>query len=157
MVNPNMPILGNNLMIFLNPTGGSTNLKPCAFSTNATLTTSVNEIDLSNKDSARWKEAMTGDFQWSLACDTLMNLTGVTGNTLSTKELFVAYTAGLPVYVAFAIVAGSTPSWTIKTASAGALKFTGEANIVGMDFASPLKEKATANIKLNGTGILNCV
>lgn len=151
MVNSTQPIIGTNLMIFLDPTGTNTALQPCAFSTDASLKTLVSEIDLSSKDSARWKEFMTGDFEWEMSTSTLMNLTGVTGTTLSTKELFIAYQAGLPCYAAFAIKDGSTPSWTVKT---GGLKFTGQAIILSMDFAAPNKEKATAQIQLKGTGLL---
>jgi hypothetical protein len=149
--NTTQVIDGNKMMIFLNPTGGTSNLQPCAFSTNAKLTVTTGERERSSKDSGIWKSFAPDRMDWVASTETLLNLSGVTGTTLSTKELFAAKVAQTLVYVSFAIAAGNTPSWTVNQAC---MRFSGYAFITSMDFNAALGADATASISLRGTDAL---
>ncbi len=144
-------VYGGDYMIFINPSG-STNLQPCAFSTTAKLTVTLSTRDVSSKDSGDWNEYLGSKFDWDLTSDNLMNLSGVTGTTLSTKEVFQYFIAKQPVYIAFASKTGTSPSWTV---SGSALKFTGQALITSMDMNAADKANGTYTIAMKGNGVLS--
>jgi predicted secreted protein len=151
MPNVSQVVFGGDAMIFINPTGSTANgAQPAALSTNAKLTTSLGTRQISSKDSVGdFNEYLGTTFDWTMSSDNLMNLSGVTGTTLSTKEVFTAYVAKKLVYVAFSVKTGTSPSWTPTQ-----IKMTGQGLIVGMDFNAPLTDSATYTISIKGSGVL---
>jgi predicted secreted protein len=151
MVNANQIVYGGTAMIFISTGTTNANLQPAAFSTAAKLTVNLGTREISSKDSADWSEFSGTKFDWDMSTDTLMNLSGVTGSTLSTKEIYAKFVAKQTVYVSFASATGTAPSWTKNT---DAVNFTGQAIITNMSFDAPNYESATASIALKGTGVL---
>lgn len=143
-------IYGGDVMIFVGTT--SSGVQPCAFSTAAKLTVNLSTREVSSKDSDDWSEFLGSKFDWSLSTDTLMNLSGVTGTTMSTKELYTQFVLKVPVYIAFASKTGTSPSWTVAT---NKVKFTGQAIITSMDMDASNGNQGTVSISLKGTGILS--
>lgn len=141
-------VYGGDVMVFLST--GST-LQPAAFSTNATLTINLSEREISSKDSGDWTEVQGGKFDWSMTTDALMNLAGVTGTTMSTKEVYQYFLGKVAVNVAFASKTGTSPSWT---ADATKINFTGKALITSMTLNASNSETGTYSISFKGTGAL---
>jgi predicted secreted protein len=152
-VNTNQIVYGGDMMIFLNPTGTtSTGVQPAAFSTGAKLTVNLGTREISSKDSGDWSEFAGGKFDWDASSEHLMNLSGVTGTTLSTKEVYASFVAKSPVYLALASKTGTSPTWTISSTK---VKLSGQALITSMDFNASNGETATYSISLKGTGVLS--
>lgn len=155
MVNSPSIQSGGSMMIFLNNTGTTAaGAKPAAFSTNAKLTITLSDREISSKDSGDWSEFLGNKFSWIVTSDALMSISGITGNTLSTKQVYTAFTAKTPVYVAFSTVAGTSPSWTIA-ATGNRLKFTGIALITNMDLTATDNAEAVYIFSAKGTGTLS--
>ena len=144
MVNSNQIVYGGTAMIFIDA-------EPAAFSTNASLTVNLGTREHSSKDSGDWSDFAGTRFDWEMSTDTLLNLTGVTGTTSSTLEIYTKFIAKSAVTVIFGTATGSSPSWTASTT---ALSFTGEAIITSMSFNAPNLEDGSATISLKGTGAL---
>ena len=153
MVNSTMVQYGGSMMVFLNPTGQTAaGALPAAFSTNAKITIALTDREISSKDSGDWSEFLGNKFNWNVTTDALLSLSGVTGSTLSTKKVYTAFVTKTPVYVAFSVTAGSTPSWTV---AAGKLKFTGCALINSMDITAADNTEAVYTFGAKGTGALS--
>jgi predicted secreted protein len=153
MVNSSQLIYGGSMMILLNPTGQtSAGVQPAAFSTSAKLTVNLTDREVSSKDSGDWSEYLMSKFNWTASSDSLANLSGVTGTTLSLKEVYTAYVAKCAIYMAFASVCGTSPSWAICSSK---VKFTGCAFINSMSVNADDNAQATYTIGLRGTGTLS--
>ena len=152
MVNSNQLVYGGAVMIFVNPTGTtSTGALPSAFSTSAKLTINLSDREISSKDSGDWQEFAGNKFSWTMSTDALMSLSGVTGNTLSTKKVYNAFISKVPVYMSFASATGTAPSWTQAT---GKVKFSGQALITSMDFNAGDNTEGTYTFTSKGNGAL---
>jgi predicted secreted protein len=153
MVNSTQVVYGGSMMIFINPTGTTAaGALGAAFSTNAKITISLSDREISSKDSGDWSEFLGNKFSWTVTTDALLSLSGVTGSTLSTKKVFTAFVSKTPVYVAFSVTAGTSPSWTIAT---NKLKFTGTALINSMDLTAADNAEAVYTFAAKGTGALS--
>ena len=144
MVNSGQIVYGGTAMIFIDD-------EPAAFSTNASLTVNLGTREHSSKDSGNWSDFSGTKFDWNMTTDTLMNLTGVTGTTLSTYEIYTKFVAKSAVDVVFASATGTSPSWTSDSTN---VNFTGEAIITSMSFNAPNYEDGSATISMKGTGEL---
>ena len=152
MVNENQIIYGGTAMIFISSGTTNVNLQPAAFSTSASLTVNLSTREQSSKDSGDWTDHAGTKFDWDMSTDTLMNLSGVTGDTLSTKNIYEKFITKCKVYVSYASATGTSPSWTCNNSN---VNFTGQAIITSMSFNAPEVEDSSATITLKGTGTLS--
>jgi predicted secreted protein len=144
---------GGSIMLFYNPTGTTSNgAFPAAFSNSAKLTVNLGTREISSKDSGDWKEFAGSKFEWDASSENLMSLSGVTGTTLSMKQIYTAFVAKVPIFLAMATTTGTTPSWTMKSSN---INLSGEAIITSMDLNASDNESATYSISLKGTGTLS--
>jgi predicted secreted protein len=152
-VNQSQIQYGGEMMIFVNPTGTTSNGSfPVAFATSAKLTVNLSTREISSKDSADWKEFAGGKFDWTASSEHLMSYTGLTGSTLSLKTVYTAFVAKSPIFIALATTTGTTPSWTMANSK---INLSGQAMITAMDFNAPDNENGTYSISLQGTGTLS--
>ena len=151
--NSNQIVYGGEIMIFLNPTGTTSNGSyPAAFSTSAKLTVNLGTREISSKDSGDWKEFAGAKFEWDANSEHLMSLAGLTGNTLSTKQVYTAFLTKTPIFLAMASTTGTSPSWTMASSK---INLSGAALITSMDLNVSDNDNATYSISLKGSGTLS--
>jgi len=140
-------IYSGDMMLFAGSTSGAT--QPIAFSTSAKLSIKAATRSVSSKDSGVWDESLAGKLSWEVSSDALYSM-GTTGTTNEANDLYALMIARTPIYVAFAKVGGTTPSWTVATS----VKYTGQAIITGLDITANDGDNVTYSISMTGTGAL---
>lgn len=140
-------VYGGDMMIFI---GTGATGEPIAFATGAKLDLTLAVREISSKDSGIWVEKAAGKWDWNASADGLSSF-GLTGNTTDIADLFTLMIAREPVYLAFGIASGSTPSWTLDTAKQ---YLSGNAIITSLSLNAPDNETATYSISLEGASAL---
>lgn len=149
MPNENYLTYGGDLMIFINPSGGTK--QPIAFSTSAKLSVSMKSRDISSKDSGDWTAKAAGKFDWNASTDALANFQS-TGTTYSVEDLYGYMVAKCQVSMAFGVKCGTSPSWALCSS---AKYFSGNAFITAMDLNAGDGETATYSVSFEGNGTLS--
>lgn len=103
-----------------------------------TFTGNQAEIDLTNRDSQWWHEAISGLRDWEISGDGLYIY-----NDLAKKKLMFHYTTRSPSTLTI-----------ILTLSAGVITLTGECILTTISLPAPHADKATISFTLKGAGIL---
>jgi TP901-1 family phage major tail protein len=108
--------------------------------TNASLSISMETRDVSNKDSAGFRELLGGQRSWSLAGDGLVvySLTGADGF----HDLFGYWNNRTNLYVKFGSVSG------------GEKNYSGRGFITSLDQEAGVEDSATFSFSFEGTGAL---
>jgi TP901-1 family phage major tail protein len=108
--------------------------------TNASLSISMETRDTSNKDSAGFRELLSGQRSWSLAGDGLVvySLTGADGF----HDLFGYWNNRTNLYVKFGSVSG------------GEKNYSGRGFITSLDQEAGVEDNATFSFSFEGTGAL---
>jgi len=108
--------------------------------TNASLSISMETRDTSNKDSAGFRELLSGQRSWSLAGDGLVvySLTGADGYS----DLFGYWNNRTNLYIKFGSVSG------------GEKNYSGRGFITSLDQEAGVEDNATFSFSLEGTGAL---
>lgn len=157
-------IQGQDLMLFVK-TGDGT-LKSIAFSTNHTLSTSLETQENSSKDEGcgRWQSYTPGMMQWSVTSENLMAEKATNGHTFN--SLFDVYLKREPVEVAFALQKDYTDlttkldtDWDAPTTgwSPSDNQYSGKALITNLEVTATNGQVATYSISLQGVGNLKKV
>lgn len=105
-----------------------------------TFTPTLNqaEIDLSNRDSEWWHEAIAGLRDWEISGDGLYIY-----NDLAKRKLMIHYTTRTPATLT-----------CILTLSAGVITLQGECILTTISFPAPFADKAGISFSLKGAGAL---
>jgi TP901-1 family phage major tail protein len=108
--------------------------------TNSSLSISMETRDTSNKDSAGFRELLSGQRSWSLAGDGLVvySLTGADGF----HDLFGYWTGRTNLFVKFGSV------------SSGEKSYAGRGFITSLDQEAGVEDNATFSFSFEGTGVL---
>ena len=108
--------------------------------TNSSLSISMETRDTSNKDSAGFRELLSGQRSWSLAGDGLVvySLTGADGF----HDLFGYWSARTKLFVKFGSV------------SNGEKSYSGQGFITSLDQEAGVEDNATFSFSFEGTGTL---
>jgi len=136
-----MRIKGGSILIATGVTAGS--LSPIAANTNCTLEINGELIETAGS-SAKAREFIPGLYDWSMTSNSMLTAFAASGNhvTLTSKLI-----AGTKVRVAFQCALDSTHNET----------YTGWAYIQTATLAAPVKNSATYDVVLKGTGELEIV
>lgn len=140
-------IYGGDMMLFV--ASGATTVQPLAFSTSAKLDITLKTRDVGSKDSGYWDETAVGKFGWTVSSDQLYSY-GATGSTQTFAKLYQMMIARVPINMAFAVKAGSTPNWTAGTTD----KFSGQIVITALNLTAGDNANTTYTMSGIGTGIL---
>mgnify|MGYP003141230894 CR=1 FL=1 len=128
---------GTDLVLTLSSASGGTEYK-LMHATSCTLSTSVDTIDISNKDSAGWKDIIGGQKSFSLSADGLMDFTS-TGTTTDPDEIFDQMINRTSVAFTFAL---GTPA---------GYKWTGTGFITSLEVTGGVEDAPTYSVSVEGT------
>jgi TP901-1 family phage major tail protein len=112
-----------------------------AYTTGAKLSIKGSEIDITSKDSAGWKQILSGLKDWSVTCDSLFAYDA----TYGAADLFASLVSGADVTI------------ELSTSQAGDFKFTGAAKVMGLDVDAPKDDVVKYNVSFTGNGELTYV
>ena len=118
-----------------------------AHATNCSLELSMDERDITSKDSAGWKEIIGGLRNWSLSADALYDATDLGATKTDFVALYDLIDARTKVYVEFALA----------NAAAGDYIYTGEGYVTSISLSGGVEETATYSCSISGTGDLEKV
>jgi len=109
--------------------------------TSASLSTSMEVRDTTNKDSAGWQENLEGLKSWSLSGDGLVTYS-ITGDYDTPDDLFTLLSNRTLVKVKFG------------SATTGEIDYTGDAYLVSYEQEAGVEENVTYSFGFTGTGVL---
>ena len=133
-----------DLIIKIHSTDGSE--EKIGFATSASLDISMDERDVTTKDSAGWKEIGGGQKSWTLSTDALYSATPLGASEgAGFDDLFTYLQDRTEVFVEF----------TTGTATTGDKYYDGKAYITSLSSSGGVEESATMSISLTGTGALS--
>tara|TARA_R110000851_G_scaffold75649_3_gene166715 strand:+ start:4381 stop:4812 length:432 start_codon:yes stop_codon:yes gene_type:complete len=132
---------GTDLFLKVGTTAGVGTLI-VAHATSCSLDVSMDERDLTTKNSGGWKEIGGGLKSWSLSTDALYDPSAGANNEFN--ELFTHLDGRTELFVEF----------TRTTESSGEFIYTGKAYITSLSLSGGVEDSATYSISLAGTGVL---
>jgi TP901-1 family phage major tail protein len=134
------PVNGTLIAIYKDISGTLTKI---ANATSNSFDITADMIDVTNKDSAGWKEFITGEKGYTMSIEGIFEEDGSVGaGALSWKDVITDLTAGTSV----TIVMTSNVS--------GDIKLSGAAFFSNLNLSAPNNDKATFTATIQGTGAL---
>lgn len=134
------PVNGTLIAIYKDISGTLTKI---ANATSNGFDITADMIDVTNKDSAGWKEFITGEKGYTMSIEGIFEEDGSVGaGALSWKDVITDLTAGTSV----TIVMTSNVS--------GDIKLSGSAFFSNLNLSAPNNDKATFTATIQGTGAL---
>ena len=118
-----------------------------AHATNCSLELSMDERDITSKDSAGWKEISGGLRNWSISTDALYDATDLGATKTDFVALFDLVDARTKVYIEF----------TMLSPVAGDYIYTGEGYVTSLSLSGGVEETASYSCSISGTGDLEKV
>lgn len=109
--------------------------------TNCELEINRAMIDVTNKDSDKWKEHLVGLIDWNMSGDIVVDFS----STYNADEIFTALLAGTDLTVKFGVPGGG---------SAGYTKYSGTGHYTQQGFSAGVQDKYTSKFRIEGTGAL---
>jgi TP901-1 family phage major tail protein len=108
--------------------------------TDVSIRMGTSEIDVSSKDSARWKEILPGQRDWGVDHSAIVAF----DSTLGMKEIYALEGTKVKIKVKVKTTPTTTDYWH------------GEAYLTSVEMTAPLEDKVTFTCALTGTGVLTC-
>jgi len=131
---------GTELILKVSPSDGGAVTK-LMHSQNVSISTNVDTIDITTKDSAGFRELLGGTKSFSLSADGLMDFEAVAGDT-DVQELFTQMLDRTAVAFTFALA--SEAGYTV----------TGEGFITSLEISGGTEDAPTYSCSIEGTGAL---
>jgi len=131
---------GTDLILKVSPTTGTTEVK-LMHSQNVSLSTSVDTIDITNKDSLGNRTLLGGTKSFSLSADGLMDFSATAGDT-DVQELFTQMLDRTAVDFIFGLSSG------------GGYTVTGSGFITSLEISGGTEDAPTYSVSIEGTGAL---
>ena len=131
---------GTELILKVSPSDGGAVAK-LMHSQNVSLSTNVDTIDITTKDSSGFRELLGGTKSFSLSADGLMDFEAVTGDT-DVEELFAQMLDRTAVTFTFAL------------ASAAGYTVTGSGFLTSLEISGGTEDAPTYSVSIEGTGAL---
>jgi TP901-1 family phage major tail protein len=116
-----------------------------AHATNCSLELSMDERDITSKDSAGWKEIAGGLRNWSISTDALYDATDLGATKTDFVALFDLVDARTKIYVEFTILSPATGDYI----------YTGEGYVTSLSLSGGVEDTATYSCSITGTGDLD--
>ena len=117
-----------------------------AYATSGSVSINHSLRDISNKESAGWKEQLEGQRDWEVSCEGMVAFLAAGGGAVGGKtvdELFTAYIATRTVLTVM-----------FSTEETGDFKYSGYAWITSMSIDSPNEDNTTYSLSFSGTAAL---
>jgi len=134
-------VIGNNVMLYYHRTDVEPEVDVAfACSTNCTFNVNVEQKEVTSQSSAWFREYKNDVATWSVTCDGLITLTGFSYLFMLEKQL-----ARAPIEIKFVVDNGAD----------GLTIINGTCNISSLSINAPIKDVATYNISLQGSGAYN--
>ena len=130
---------GKNVVLYWHRTEDDTDV-PFACSTSCSFNVNVEQKEVTSYNSAWFREYKNDVATWSVTCDGLIILSGFSYLFMLDKQI-----AREPIEIKFVIDNGVD----------GLVIINGIANIASIDISGPVRDVATYNISLQGTGAYN--
>jgi predicted secreted protein len=130
---------GKNVVLYWHRTEDDTDV-PFACSTNCNFNVNVEQKEVTSYSSAWFREYKNDLATWSVTCDGLIILSGFSYLFMLEKQI-----AREPIEIKFVIDNGVD----------GLVIINGIANIASIDIAGPVRDVATYNVTLQGSGAYN--
>jgi len=118
-----------------------------AHATNCSLDLSMDERDITSKDSSGWKEIAGGLRNWSISTDALYDATDLGGTKTDFVALFDVVDARTKVYIEF----------SLQNPATGDYIYTGEGYVTSLSLSGGVEDTATYSCSISGTGDLEKV
>lgn len=116
--------------------------KPVAKAKSASVSLSMEPIDITSKDSASWKEQMAGQKSWSMSGDNLLQFDAASATYYRISDLQSALVSGTLVAVSF------------QTPTSGDNSLAGSGYFSSLELTGGVEEAATYSFSIQGTGTL---
>ena len=139
---PSNVLNGTSIIVKTGAAGAETEI---LFSTNASLTLSMDTRDISNKGSAGWRELLEAQMSWSVSTEGLLAFKDSAGAAVKNYDDLVS---DLVARTAFQIIV------TPETTSSLDYTWTGQCFITSVEQSQPLEDSATWSATFEGTGAL---
>jgi predicted secreted protein len=134
-------VIGNNVMLYWHRTDVDPEVDVAfACSTNCTFNVNVDQKEVTSQSSAWFREYKNDVATWNVTCDGLITLTGFSYLFMLEKQL-----AREPIEIKF-VVDNGVDGLTI---------INGTCNISSLAINAPVRDVATYNVSLQGTGAYN--
>ena len=134
-------VIGNNVMLYYHRTDVDPEVDVAfACSTNCTFNVNVDQKEVTSQSSAWFREYKNDVATWNVTCDGLITLTGFSYLFMLEKQL-----AREPIEIKF-VVDNGVDGLTI---------INGTCNISSLAINAPVRDVATYNVSLQGTGAYN--
>jgi hypothetical protein len=134
-------VIGNNVMLYWHRTDVDPEVDVAfACSTNCTFSVNVDQKEVTSQSSAWFREYKNDVATWNVTCDGLITLTGFSYLFMLEKQL-----AREPIEIKF-VVDNGVDGLTI---------INGTCNISSLAINAPVRDVATYNVSLQGTGAYN--
>ena len=145
------PINGSDVFLQLSEDSGSS-YDTAMFLTTANLSMSMDVRDISNKQSAGWREILEAQKSWSLSADGFVTYSTVTDsdNTATLVDLLNSRTK---IYVKFTIGTYNASTGGF-TGNSGDAEYSGAAYISSIEQSSGVEDNLTYSVSFEGTGAL---
>ena len=132
---------GTDLILKVQAVNGAADEYKLMHCTTCSLSISSDTIDVSNKDSAGWKDLLGGQKSFSLSGDGFMDFAS-TGSTTDPDELVQN------------LFDRDSVTFTFALATPAGYKFTGSGFITSVEISGGTEDAPTYSISIDGTGAL---
>jgi len=136
-------INGTDLVVKLAATGSAEQI--IAHATNCSLELSMDERDITTKDSLGWKEISGGLRSWSLSSDALYDAVDLGATKVDLVGLFDLLDARTEVDIEFTLLSPATGDYI----------YSGSGYITSLSVSGGTEETATYSVSIAGNGDLN--
>tara|TARA_R100001510_G_scaffold42925_2_gene39388 strand:- start:5 stop:436 length:432 start_codon:yes stop_codon:yes gene_type:complete len=133
---------GTDLILTVSPSDGGSNAK-LMHSTSVSLSINVDTIDISNKDSAGFRDIIGGQKSFSLSADGLMDFAGVAADT-EPDELFTQMMNRTAVTFVFGLASPASGDYT----------YSGSGFITSLEYTGGTEDAPTYSVTIEGTDAL---
>ena len=134
---------GTDLILKVSPSDGGADAK-LMHSQNVSLSINVDPIDISNKDSAGFRDIIGGQKSFSLSADGLMDFNPATAADTEVDELTTQMLARTAV----------TFTFTLSSTSAGDYYYSGSGFVTSLEISAGTEDAPTYSCSIEGTGAL---
>ena len=139
---PSNVLNGTSIIVKTGTAGSETEI---LFSTNASLTLSMDTRDISNKGSSGWRELLEAQMSWSVSTEGLLAFKNAAGSAVKNYDDLVTDLVARP---AFQILITPETTTTLD------YTWTGECFITSVEQSAPLEDSSTWSATFEGTGAL---
>jgi TP901-1 family phage major tail protein len=148
------PINGSDVFLQISEDSGSS-YDTVMFLTTANLSMSMDVRDISNKQSAGWREILEAQKSWSLSADGFVTYSTLADSD-NTGTLVDFLTNRTKIYVKF-IIGSYNASTGAFTGNAEDFEYKGEAYVTSIEQSSGVEDNLTYSVSFEGTGVLQKV